>query len=242
MFEQLKKDRYSWFMMICLLLIIVQTLFEGWEFLFPTLLFGAIIYYGRNHRRTQKGKILFWVGLIGLGFTLLNLLVFKLFIIALFICYLIDFIQKKKHPTRIIPDMEHPGNGSEHVSVRMPLLRNKWFGSQETPDHDFEWQDINIQTGAGDTIIDLSRTILPKKESVIFIRHLAGRVRILVPYGVETALHYSVVLGKVDFFDHHEVQLIHDTRIFQTEGYEQADQKVKIMISAFAGSLEVQRV
>ncbi|MCO7128277.1 cell wall-active antibiotics response protein LiaF [Sporolactobacillus shoreicorticis] len=242
MFEQLKNDKYSWLIIICLFLIVLQTLFDGWGFLFPSVLFGAMIYYGRKNTNTRKGKILFWIGVIGLGFTIFSLLVFKFIIIALFICFVIDFIQRKKNPQRIMPDFDHPSAVKDKVTILSGLLKNKWFGHQETPGHDYEWQDINIQTGAGDTIIDLSHTILPKKESIIFIRHLAGRVRILVPYGVEVALHYSVVLGQVDFFDHHENQLIHESRILRSDGYDQAEQKVKLMVSAVAGSLEVLRV
>ncbi|MDN3956145.1 cell wall-active antibiotics response protein LiaF [Sporolactobacillus laevolacticus] len=243
MFEQLKNDKYSWLIIVCLFLIVLQTMFDGWGFLFPGILFGAMLYYGRNNKHTRKGKILFWIGLIGLGFTILNLLVFKLIIIALFICFLIDFIQRKRHPKRVMPDFEDPSmNKADNVTLLSSLLKNKWFGHQETPNQDYEWQDINIQTGAGDTIIDLSHTILPKKESIIFIRHLAGRVRILVPYGVEVSLHYSVVLGQIDFFDHHESQLIHESRALQTSDYAQSEQKVKIMISALFGSLEVRRV
>ncbi|MCQ2010836.1 MAG: cell wall-active antibiotics response protein LiaF [Sporolactobacillus sp.] len=242
MFEQLKNDKYSWLIIVCLFLIILQTLFDGWGFLFPAVLFGAMLYYGRNNKHSRKGKILFWIGVIGLVFTIFNLLVFKFIIIALFICFVIDFIQRKKSPKQITPDFDHPSAFEDKVTILSGLLKNKWFGHQETPDQGYEWQDINIQTGAGDTIIDLSQTILPKKESIIFIRHLAGRVRILVPYGVEVAMHYSIVLGQVDFFDHHESQLIHESRIIQSDGYDQAEQKVKLMISAVAGSLEVLRV
>ncbi|MCL1632032.1 cell wall-active antibiotics response protein LiaF [Sporolactobacillus sp. CPB3-1] len=242
MFDQLQKDRYSWLVIICLFLLVLQTLFDGWGFLFPAILFGALLYFGRRHRALRKGKILFWIGLIGLGFTILSLLVFKFIIIALFICFVIDFIQRKRHPKRIVPDFDHPVSYEEDVTLLSGLLKNKWFGHQETPVDGYEWKDINIQTGAGDTIIDLGQTILPKKESIIFIRQLVGRVRILVPYGVEISLHYSVVLGQIDFFDHHEGQLIHESRVLQTGGYDQADQKVKIMISALTGSLEVLRV
>ncbi|MCO7175296.1 cell wall-active antibiotics response protein LiaF [Sporolactobacillus kofuensis] len=243
MFQQLKKDQYSWLIIVCLLLVVIQTTFDGWGFLFPAVLFSALLYYGRKNKPKKKGKILFWIGLIGLGFTILNLLVFKLIIIALFICFLIDFIQRKKHPRQIVPDFEHPSApGDEQINILPTLLKNKWFGHQETPHEDYEWRDITIQTGAGDTIIDLSHTILPKRESIIFIRHLAGRIKILVPYDVDVCLHYSVVLGQLDFFDHHEHQLVHEVRALQTSRYAEADQKVKIMISSLAGGLEVRRI
>ena len=60
-----------------------------------------------------------------------------------------------------------------------PLFQNKLFGGQKTPDHEYEWNDINIQTGFGDAVIDLSYTVLPKGESVIFIRNVMGKVTVL---------------------------------------------------------------
>ncbi|GGL64828.1 cell wall-active antibiotics response protein LiaF [Sporolactobacillus putidus] len=244
MFAPFKTDKYSWILITGLFLIVIQTSFGGWGFLFPCILFGVMIHYGNKRRKTGKGKFLFWFGVIGLVFTALNLIVLKFIIIALFIIFIIHFIQSKKHPKRIIPGFNEKSDndGSTGVEAVPVLLKNKWFGNQETPHQNYEWQDINIQTGAGDTLIDLSHTILPKRESVIFIRHFAGRVRILVPYGVEVALRYSVVAGQADFFDHREPRLINESIAFQTNGYDQAEQKVKVIVSAIAGNLEVRRI
>ena len=57
-----------------------------------------------------------------------------------------------------------------------PLFQNRHFGQQKTPDHDYEWNDMNIQVGIGDAVIDLSYTVLPKDETVIFIRNVMGKV------------------------------------------------------------------
>lgn len=244
MFESFKSDKYSWILITGLFMVVIQTAFGGWGFLFPCILFGAMVHYGRKRRQAGRGKFLFWFGIIGLIFTAMNMIVFKFIIFALFILFIIHFIRSKKRPNRIIPDFnEKSGNGSNTDVTAIPtLLKNKWFGNQETPHQDYEWQDINIQTGVGDTLIDLSHTILPKRESVIFIRHFAGRVRILVPYGVEAALRYSIVAGQADFFDHRESRLINESIAFQTGGYDQAEQKVKLIISAVAGNLEVRRI
>lgn len=244
LFEQFRNDKYSWTLIGGLILIIVQAVFGDWGFLFPAALFGAMVYYGKNKTPSRKGKIIFWIGIAGLIFTVVNLIVFKLVILILLIFLVYEFVQNKKHPKHIFPAF-HPDAddeaGSETVSGT-PLLKNKWFGYQKTPDGDYEWQDINIQTGAGDTLIDLSRTILPKKESVIFIRHFAGRVRILVPYGVEAALQYSMVLGQLQFFDRKIPQLVNSSLTFETKDYAQAEQKVKIFVSGVAGNLEVRRI
>lgn len=242
MFDSFNKDKYSWLLVIALLLAVIQITVAGWGFLFPACLFGAMIYYGRNNRKKPAGKLIFWIGVLGLALTLLSLFVFRLAILGLAILYLIDFIKKKRHPLRFSPDPGNPDAAAEHVTLLKPLLKNKWFGYQETPEPDYPWQDINIQTGAGDMVIDLSRTILPKKESIIFIRHLAGRVRILVPYDVGVSLHYSIMLGQLNFFGRSETRLINQSVALQSEGYEESGQRVKIFVSAVAGSLEVKRV
>ena len=37
-----------------------------------------------------------------------------------------------------------------------PLFENIFLGQQKTPNGVYEWNDINIQAGIGDTVIDLS--------------------------------------------------------------------------------------
>ncbi|RYM00010.1 cell wall-active antibiotics response protein [Sporolactobacillus sp. THM7-7] len=240
--KKLNADKYSWILILSLFLVVVEIIFADLGFLFPALFFGFLFYYGRKHRSSGWGKAVFWIGVIGLVMTALHMIIFKLIIAALFICLVIDFIKSKRRPKRIHPSFaENPEKDKGHVTIVPTLLKNKWFGSQETPRENYEWQDIDIQTGIGDTLIDLSHTILPKSESVIFIRHVAGRVRILVPYGVEAALRLSVVVGQADFFDHRVPRLLNESLAFQTDGYNQAEQKVKIVISAVAGSLEVRR-
>jgi lia operon protein LiaF len=235
-FSSFKSDRYSWILIVGLFLIVVQTAFEGWGFLFPLALFAALVYYGKKHWAGAWGKMLFWIGVVGVVFTLLSLIVFKLAVLVLFIYLLIEFIRNKRRPVRLRPMVGAPGTAGPEI------LKNKWFGYQHTPDEDYEWQDINIQTVAGDTLIDLSRTILPKGESIIFIRHFAGRVRVLVPYGIDVSLYYSVGLGQLEFFDRREPRLINATLICRTEGYRKAEQKVRILVSAVAGNLEVRRI
>ncbi|MFT8319086.1 MAG: cell wall-active antibiotics response protein LiaF [Sporolactobacillus sp.] len=239
MFRSLKKDKFSWILIAVLLALVVQSVFGDWGFLFPAVLFAALLYYGRKNLASRRGKILFWIGLIGLVIIILSTFLFKIVIIFLFVLFLVDFIQSKKNPLVIRP--ERFSAEAEKTVESDTLLQNRWFGHQATPGQDYEWHDINIQVGAGDTLIDLSRTILPRKEAVILIRQLAGRVRILIPFGVETSVRYSVGLGQLDFFDHKEARLINESVAFQTKHYLEGEQKIAIIVSAVAGSLEVRR-
>ncbi|MDQ7862937.1 LiaF-related protein [Peribacillus frigoritolerans] len=42
------------------------------------------------------------------------------------------------------------------------------FGHQQTTEHVYEWNSVNVQGGVGDTVIDLSKTILPKRRCCHF--------------------------------------------------------------------------
>ncbi|MFT8364120.1 MAG: cell wall-active antibiotics response protein LiaF [Sporolactobacillus sp.] len=234
-------DRYSWLWIAGLFALVVQSFLGGWGFLFPAALFAMLLYYGKKNLALKRGKLCLFLGAVGLAIILLNTFVFKLAILLLFLLFIYDFIQSKRYPSLIQPDF-HTGEAHETVQRQHPLLKNKLFGPAETPSHDYKWQDINIQNGAGDLLIDLSHTILPPRDAVIVIRHLAGRIRILVPYGVAVSVRYSVFLGALDFLGNEEKRLVNTTIAFQSDHYEDAPQRVSILVSALSGNLEVRRV
>ena len=123
-----------------------------------------------------------------------------------------------------------------------PLLQNRFFGGQKTPDHVYEWNDVNIQGGMGDTVIDLSYTVLPKGETVIFIRNMIGKVKILIPYDVEVSVNHSVLYGSAKILDFYESSYMNRQMKVETAQYEQTEQKVKIFTSMMIGDIEVKRV
>ena len=101
---------------------------------------------------------------------------------------------------------------------------------------------MNIQAGIGDTVIDLSYTVLPKDETVIFIRNVMGKVTIMIPYDVEVSVNHSVFFGSVRILDFKESSLMNRLIKVETADYEQANQKVKIFTSMMIGDIEVKRV
>ena len=121
-------------------------------------------------------------------------------------------------------------------------MKISFWGSKKTPQGVYEWEDINIQTGIGDTVIDLSYTMLPKGETVIFIRNIIGNMQILVPYEIEVSIHHSCMAGSTHIFDHHEPKVFNQVIHLKTPGYETAEQKVKIFTSLVVGNLEVSRI
>jgi lia operon protein LiaF len=123
-----------------------------------------------------------------------------------------------------------------------PLFENIVLGQQKTPTGAYEWNDVNIQAGIGDTIIDLSFTMLPKGETVIFIRNLIGNIQILVPYDIDVSIQHSCIVGSSTVFEVHDSKLFNRVLHLKTPGYETAEHKVKIFTSLVVGNLEVSRI
>lgn len=51
---------------------------------------------------------------------------------------------------------------------------------------------------AGDTIVDLGNTLLPKEDSIVIVRKGFGRTRILVPYGIGILLNMRLYMARLN--------------------------------------------
>ena len=193
----------------------------------------------------KTGKLLFWFGLFFLVVNVINMLAIKFFLLALLCILIVQYANRKKQAKTITPiikegvDLE---KRSETIVKEQPLFQNRLFGQQKTPDHVYEWNDVNIQAGIGDTVIDLSYTVLPKEETVIFIRNMMGKVTIMIPYDVEVSVHHSVLFGSAKILDYKESSLMNRLLKVETADYEQTNQKVKIFTSMIIGDIEVKRI
>ncbi|MDQ0218612.1 cell wall-active antibiotics response protein [Peribacillus cavernae] len=247
MFKHMKTDYIGWILLIGIILLFLEISFFNGGLLFSLAITIGLTYFGRKLYPRKRGKIMFWIGLIGTVITVVNMMIFKFFLLAILVHLILVFYQSKKNPEVIIPLLVEPGSlhgSSEKEPILKTgfLLQNKWFGRQKTPEHMYEWNDINIQGGIGDTIIDLSNTILPKGEAVISIRNLIGNIQIFVPYDIEISIHHSVVAGKAAIFQHQETRVFNQILSYQTEDYQHAAQKMKIITSVLTGDIEVKRI
>lgn len=224
-----------------MLLLLELSFFNG-GLIFSLLVAAGCIYIGRKRLPKQSGKLLFWIGIIGFIFHILNMMTFKFFLLAILIHLVLKFIQAKREPVHIKPILKEPLSMEGPLLKKEPLFRNTLFERQKTDEHVYEWNDINIQTGVGDTVIDLSYTVLPKGEAVIVTRHFIGNVQILVPYEVEVAISHSAIAGHVKIFEQEPLKFFNQNISFQTPHYEKATQKVKIVTSMMTGDLEVKRI
>ncbi|KAF0820693.1 MULTISPECIES: cell wall-active antibiotics response protein LiaF [unclassified Cytobacillus] len=239
-----KRDYMNWIIILGIVFLFIEIAFFNSGMVFSLLVPIGMVYIGRKWMPKSSGKWLFWLGLIILLINILGMMTLKFFLLAILVHLLIQFGQSKKDPKRIHPDLKEPAVNLQKDTVikKNPLFSNIFVGQQKTPEQVYEWNDINIQTGIGDTVIDLSYTVIPKGETVIFIRNFIGNVQVLVPYDVEVSVSHSAIAGKARIFEYEESKMFNQHLHLQTPGFDQSGQRVKIFTSFAAGDLEVKRV
>lgn len=235
----------SWIIIIGVLLLAFEVMFFNKGLIFSVLISAILIYYGRKRYHRMKGKLFFWLGCGILFFSIITMFAIRLLILAIAAYIVWKFYQSKKQPQTLEPSNLSPGPmiNKEPLIQKQPwLFENILYGHQKTPEHAYDWHDINIQTGIGDTTIDLSYTVLPKGESVISIKGFVGNIKILVPYEIEVSLQHSIVYGSINIFHHEDTRLFNQNFVYQTSNYETSIQKIKIFTSMMVGDVEVQRI
>jgi lia operon protein LiaF len=244
MFKNTKNDYIGWLVIIGAIILVMEILFFNSGLIFSLFISGGMIYLGRKRAGKKKGKILFIGGIIFLVLSLFNMMTFKFLLVAILLHFFIQFLNAKKQPKKISPEITEiePTSHEETMIKSEPLFENIVLGQQKTPPGAYEWNDVNIQAGIGDTIIDLSFTMLPKGETVIFIRNLIGNIQILVPYDIDVSVQHSCIMGSTTVFEHHDSKLFNRVLHLKTPGYETAEHKVKIFTSLMVGNLEVSRI
>ncbi|MEK3988697.1 cell wall-active antibiotics response protein LiaF [Robertmurraya sp. FSL R5-0851] len=240
-----KSDLLSWAVMFGIVLLLLEVTFFNRGLIFSLLVASGMIYIGRKRQPKTSGKFLFWAGTIFFILSVFNMMTIKVFLFGILGYLIFQFAKSKRSPEKIQPEVVEAQSSppqTETIVKKTPLFDNTFFGEQRTKDHVYEWNDINIQTGIGDTIIDLSYTVLPKGETIIFVRGLVGNIQIQVPYDVEVCVNHSVLAGSSNILNVTGDKLFNQRLHVQTSEYEKADQKVKIFTSMLVGDLEVKRV
>lgn len=134
----------------------------------------------------------------------------------------------------------------EFISVRfnqnkeetVKKIRRKWFNDDTFGDEIYEWEDVNITKLAGDTVVDLGNTILPKENNIVMLRKGFGDTKLLVPEEVAVSLDLSVLLGKVKI-GNEELILKNETLKWRSDRYEQSSRKIKLISNVLFGEIEV---
>lgn len=123
-----------------------------------------------------------------------------------------------------------------HVKRRFP-----WIGSHTLGENIYEWEDINFSQFAGDTIIDVENTILPKGQNVILIRKGFGKTRLLVPEGIGIFIDHSALSGKLSIEDE-TIALKNENIKWKSKNYHTQTRKLKLVMNVLVGDVEVIQV
>lgn len=116
--------------------------------------------------------------------------------------------------------------------------KRPWFGDTHIGATQFEWDDINMTVMAGDTIIDLGNTYLPKGDNVVVVRKGFGKTRVLVPVGVGVAIEHSALVGELAV-NGQPVALKNETFSYYSDDYDAAARRIHILTNVLVGDLEV---
>ncbi|MBA4535575.1 cell wall-active antibiotics response protein [Bacillus aquiflavi] len=226
-----------------LLIIGIGLVVELTLFTHPLTIFfaAAAIYLGLKLRPHLWGTILLVVGIFTAAGIVMKLNILKIIIIFLILHFFYQYYWKtKKEPHVIKVETTQPANKATMVK-KEPFIKNSLFGNKKIGTQVYEMDDINIHTGIGDTIIDLSMTMLPQGESMIVIRGLVGNIKLLVPYDVDVYVNHSVFVGKINIFDVQE-EGFNKNCIYVSKEYSAAARKLKILTSIVVGDIEVRNI
>lgn len=243
MFHRLSTDTLNWIMIIGVILFIMEIAFFNGGAIVSALFSGILTYIGWKNFTRLWGKICFWIGIIGLVLSIVNMLAVRFLILAGIVLFLMDYSKSKKAAKHILPtpDTQDKPNSEPLVHVE-PLFNHKTFGDQVTDDTAYQWRDINIHGAFGDRVIDLSNTVLPEDTAVISIRHLIGNMEVYVPYEVEVSIQHSSIFGRVHIFGNKHWNLMNQSVAYKTEAYDTTFPRVKIITSLLSGDIEVRRI
>jgi lia operon protein LiaF len=244
MFKNVKDDYSGWLVIGGLAVLLLEILFFNSGLIFSLFFSGMLIYLGRRKSGQKSGKFLFFTGIIFLIISVFSMMTFKFLLLAILLHFIIKYSNSKKKPHKLTLEIKETDQApqEETLVVSKPLFENILTGEQKTPSGVYEWNDINIQSGLGDTIIDLSYTVLPKGETVIFIRNIIGNIQIRIPYEIEVSVNHSCIVGSTTVLENHQSKIFNQVFHLKTSGYDGAEQKVKIISSLLVGNLEVTRI
>ncbi|MFL6561140.1 MAG: cell wall-active antibiotics response protein, partial [Bacillus sp. (in: firmicutes)] len=105
MFKNTKNDYIGWLVIIGAIILVMEILFFNSGLIFSLFISGGMIYLGRKRSRKKKGKILFIGGIIFLVLSLLNMMTFKFLLVAILLHFFIQFLNAKKQPKKISPEI-----------------------------------------------------------------------------------------------------------------------------------------
>ena len=203
--------------------------FEKIGFLLVLLLGCVLVYVGYVYFHKVRGLLSFWIGTLLIAFTLLSnkytIIILFIFLVVLIIRYLIY----KFKPLKVIATDEE---------VTSPIfIKQKWFGEQRTPVYVYKWEDVQIQHGIGDIHIDMTKAANIKETNTIVVRHILGKVQVIVPLNYNINLHAAAFYGTA--YLEQQSYKIENNHIQVEEKTKEDNYTVNVYVSTFIGDVEV---
>ena len=214
-------------------LMIIATLyyifFEKIRDLLVLLLGCILVYVGYIYFHKVRGLLAFWIGALLIAFTLLSnkytIIILFIFLIVLIVRYIIY----KFKPLKI--------TATEEEVDSPEFIKQKWFGEQRSPVYVYKWEDLQIQHGIGDIHIDMSKAANIKENNTIVIRHIIGKVQIVVPLNYNIILHFTTLYGNA--YVNETSYKVENNNIKVVEETKAENYAVNIYVSSFLGDVEV---
>ena len=240
---KMKSEAISRILVFTVLLLLIEITFFNGGLLISIGAAALCIYFGVKRLHKKSGVPFLLLGLlIGIS-TILNMFTFKLILLIMLGLFINKFWQTKKRPATFEPESAEQRNGNpEQIQRKSLFFKNSFSGNDQSTRQVYEWEDINIQSGFGDIVIDLSNTVLPSGENFISVRNIAGTIRVLVPYEMEVMVLHSVIYGSVSILDNQDQRAFNETVQYHTALYDESSHKIKILTATVAGKLEVKRI
>ena len=203
--------------------------FEKIGFLLVLLLGCIVGYVGYIYSHKVRGLLAFWIGALLIAFTLLSnkytIIILFIFLIVLIVRYIIY----KFKPLKI--------TATEEEVDSPEFIKQKWFGEQRSPVYVYKWEDLQIQHGIGDIHIDMSKAANIKENNTIVIRHIIGKVQIVVPLNYNIILHFTTLYGNA--YVNETSYKVENNNIKVVEETKAENYAVNIYVSSFLGDVEV---
>ncbi|KAB7672503.1 cell wall-active antibiotics response protein LiaF [Bacillus sp. B1-b2] len=245
MFQRFKGQYTHWVLIIGGILLLLELFVFNPGLIFSLLVSVGMIYVSKRSLKGLFGKFSFWLGILILSISVLNMFTFKFFLFSVLLYFLMQLMQNKKATEIIKPFIKSKNSTDgleEPIIKKQVLFTNAIYNRNNTPDHVYEWDDINIQCGLNNTKIDLSYTVLPEGETVIWIRNIIGDVKLYIPYDMEVSINHSTIFGSYRILGHADNHLVNHNVTVKTPDYNKANTRVKIVTSFVVGKLEVKRI
>ena len=177
----------------------------------------------------------------GTGFLLFALFTsfsFTLIFATLMIYNSHQLFRSSSNKPRLLVNIEPtPLAPQAHIQVE-PYFKNKVVGEYRHFEKSYALEDINIQAGFGDVLIDLSDTIIPQGETVILIRGMIGNIYLNVPADIGMSVQMSLLCGKINLLKENKTAF-NVTQKYQSVDYQNTSRKIKIIITLLIGDIEV---